>query len=121
MTDTDLTEQEPAAPEPAQPGPGARALREALERSQAREAEAQERAARIPSLEDENSRLRRLLGVVQAGVDPDSTFGKGIVATAEASGITAPDDVRRLALVMQAEARGELPPTNGHRSEDASD
>ncbi len=121
MSDTDTVEQEPAAPEPAQPGPGARALREALERSQQREAEAREEAAKVTPLQAENARLRRTLGVVRAGIDPDSTFGRGVIATAEASGIADPSDVAALGRVMQAEARGELPPTNEHRSEDASD
>jgi hypothetical protein len=114
VSDTDTTEQ-PAARPPAEPSPGARALREALERSQAREVEARAEAAKLTPLQAENAQLRRTLGVVRAGVDPDSTFGKGVLATAAASGIDSPADVTALARVMVAEARGELP-TNGQEN-----
>jgi hypothetical protein len=121
VSDTDIeqpAEPQPAEPQPAEPGPGARALREALERAQQRAAVAQEQAARVSPLEAENAKLRRLLGVTQAGLDPGGAFAQGVLAAAAANGIESPDDVKNLALVMAAEARGELP-TNGLRSEDA--
>ena len=120
MSETD-TEQA-AEPQPAEPErPGARALREALERAQQRAAVAQERAAQVEPLEAQNLALRRLLGLSRAGIDPHGPLGVGIVATAAANGIDDPDDVAALAAVMVAEARGDLPTTNGQRSEDASD
>jgi hypothetical protein len=123
LTDIDTTEAEPdapQAPQPVEPGPGARALRQALERAQQRAAAAEERAARVTPLQDEVAHLRRQLGVTQAGIDPGGAFAQGVLAAAAANGIDAPADVKNLALVMAAEARGELP-TNGHRSEDARD
>jgi hypothetical protein len=121
LSDTEIdSTAPPAAPEPVEPGPGARALRQALERAQQRAADAEERAAQVTPLQDEVAHLRRQLGVTQAGIDPGGAFAQGVLAAAAANGIDAPADVKKLALVMAAEARGELP-TNGHRSEDARD
>jgi hypothetical protein len=120
LTDIDTTTEPPAEQQPAeQPGPGARALRQALERAHQREAEAREQVAALTPLQGENQRLRRVLGVVRAGFDPDSAFAQGVIAAAAANGIEAPEDVAALGRLMAAEARGELPTTNGNRSASA--
>ena len=74
-------------------------LREFAERVQARNTE-------LEPLAVENGALKRTLGLVMAGVDPESTLGQTIATAAAADGVSDPEQVAALARVLRAETNG---------------
>jgi hypothetical protein len=50
--------------------------------------------------------LRRVLGLVQAGVDPESLLGQTVVTAAAADGVSDPAQVAALARTLRAELNG---------------
>jgi hypothetical protein len=76
-----------------------RDLRQYAERVEARNAE-------LEHLAVENAELRRVLGLVQAGVDPESLLGQTVVTAAAADGVSDPAQVAALALTLRAELNG---------------
>jgi hypothetical protein len=90
------TEQEPDA---EQDRPALRQLREAYERVQARN-------AKLEPLQAENDALKRQLGLVSAGVDPDSMLWQTVSTAAAADGVSDPEQVAALARTLRDEMNG---------------
>jgi hypothetical protein len=90
------TEQDPDA---EQDRPALRQLREAYERVQARN-------AKLEPLAEENAALKRQLGLVSAGVDPDSMLWQTVATAAAADGVSDPEQVAALARTLRAEMNG---------------
>jgi hypothetical protein len=66
----------------------------------------QQRNAKLGPLAAENAALKRTLGLVRAGVDPESALGQTIATAAEAENVSDPEHVAALALTLRAEMNG---------------